>query len=56
MRLFGSANMAAVMDKFGLDDDTPIDSAMVSRSLENAQKKWKTIILKCVSMSWNMMM
>ncbi len=39
MRLFGSANMAAVMDKFGIDDEMPIDSAMVSKSLENAQKK-----------------
>lgn len=39
MRLFGSANIEGLMDKFGMDDDMPIENSMVSRALENAQKK-----------------
>lgn len=39
MRKFGSDRIAAVMDKVGMDDTTPIDSSMVSSSIERAQKK-----------------
>ena len=39
MRLFGGDNLAGMMDKLGMDDTTPIDSGMVTKSLENAQKK-----------------
>ncbi|HMM07003.1 MAG TPA: preprotein translocase subunit SecA [Clostridiales bacterium] len=39
IRIFGGDNMAAMMDRFGMDDTTPIDSKMVSKTIENAQKK-----------------
>ena len=39
IRIFGGDNMAAMMDRFGMDDSTPIDSKMVSKTIENAQKR-----------------
>jgi len=39
MRLFGSDNISGVMDKLGMDDSVPVEHSLVSRSIENAQKK-----------------
>lgn len=39
MRLFGSANIEGVMDRLGMDDDMPIANNLVSKAIENAQKK-----------------
>ncbi len=40
MRIFGaSERMAGIMNSLGLDDETPIENKLVSRSLESAQKK-----------------
>ncbi|MBR7552696.1 preprotein translocase subunit SecA [Allobacillus sp. GCM10007491] len=39
MRRFGSDNMKAMMDRFGLEEDQPIESKMVSRAVESAQKR-----------------
>ncbi len=39
MRRFGSDKMKATMERFGMDDSTPIQSRMVSRSVEGAQKR-----------------
>ncbi len=39
MRIFGGDRVKELMDRFGLDEDTPIESGMVTRQLENAQKK-----------------
>ncbi|NLC38657.1 MAG: preprotein translocase subunit SecA [Clostridia bacterium] len=39
MRLFGSDNIAGLMDKLGMDDSTPIDHPLISRSIETAQKR-----------------
>ncbi len=39
MRRFGSDNMKAMMDRLGLDEDQPIESKMVSRAVEGAQKR-----------------
>ncbi|MDQ0159640.1 preprotein translocase subunit SecA [Alkalibacillus salilacus] len=39
MRRFGSERMHAMMDRFGLNDDQPIESKMVSRAVESAQKR-----------------
>jgi preprotein translocase subunit SecA len=39
MRLFGSDNFTGIMDKLGMDDDMPIENSMVSRALENAQRR-----------------
>ncbi|MFS0575468.1 preprotein translocase subunit SecA [Sporosarcina sp. 179-K 3D1 HS] len=39
MRRFGSDQMKNMMTKLGMDDTTPIQSRMVSRSVESAQKR-----------------
>jgi len=39
MRLFGSDNIASVMDKLGMDEDEPIEHGLITRSIEQAQKK-----------------
>ena len=39
MRRFGSEQMKGMMTKLGMDDTTPIQSKMVSRSVESAQKR-----------------
>jgi len=39
MRLFGSENILGLMDKLGMDDSIPIENNIISRGIENAQKK-----------------
>ncbi len=39
MRLFAGQRVAAIMDKLGIDEDTPIEHQLVTRQIENAQKK-----------------
>ena len=39
MRLFGSERVQLMMDRLGLDEDTPIDQKMLSGAIENAQKQ-----------------
>ncbi|MBQ2114438.1 MAG: preprotein translocase subunit SecA, partial [Selenomonadales bacterium] len=39
MRLFGSENIASMMDKLGMDEDEPIEHKLITRSVEKAQKK-----------------
>jgi preprotein translocase subunit SecA len=39
MRLFGGDNIYSIMEKLGLDEDTPIDHPLISRAMESAQKK-----------------
>lgn len=39
MRIYGGDRIASIMDKLKVDDKTPIESRMISRSLEGAQKK-----------------
>ncbi|HOL18365.1 MAG TPA: preprotein translocase subunit SecA, partial [Bacillota bacterium] len=39
MRLFGGENIASLMDRFGLEEDVPIDHPLVSKAIERAQKK-----------------
>ena len=39
MRRFGSDNLRSMMDRLGMDDDQPIESKMVSRAVESAQKR-----------------
>jgi len=39
MRRFGSDNMRAMMQRLGMDDSQPIQSKMVSRAVESAQKR-----------------
>lgn len=39
MRIFGSDRMKSIMSTLGLPDDTPIENKIISRSIEQAQKK-----------------
>jgi len=39
MRIYGGERIASLMDRLKVDDDTPIESRMISKSLEGAQKK-----------------
>jgi len=39
MRIFGGDRVKEMMDRFGMEDDVPIESGLVSRQIENAQKK-----------------
>ncbi|MEC4675988.1 MAG: preprotein translocase subunit SecA, partial [Nitrospirota bacterium] len=39
MRIFGSDKISGLMGKLGMDEDIPIENRMVSRAIENAQKK-----------------
>ena len=39
MRLFGSDRIIGMVEKMGLDDDTPIDAGILSGSIESAQKR-----------------
>ncbi len=39
MRLFGSDNVIPLMEKLGMEENVPIEHPMISRAIENAQKK-----------------
>ncbi|MDD3365594.1 MAG: preprotein translocase subunit SecA, partial [Syntrophomonas sp.] len=42
MRLFGSTNIEGIMDRLGMDDSIPIENKLISKGIENAQKKVET--------------
>ena len=39
MRLFGSENARSIMERLGMDEDIPVEHPLISRAIENAQKK-----------------
>ncbi len=39
LRLFGSERIQNMMERLGVDDDTPLDQKMLSGAIENAQKQ-----------------
>ena len=39
LRIFGSGRLGGIMDKLGMEEDEPIEHSMVSRAIENAQRK-----------------
>ena len=39
MRLFASETISKIMDKLGMEEDEPIEHSLITRSIENAQKK-----------------
>lgn len=39
MRIFGSDRISGLMSRLGMDENVPIENKMVSRAIENAQKK-----------------
>ncbi|MEL7038055.1 MAG: preprotein translocase subunit SecA [Cyanobacteria bacterium J06592_8] len=42
LRIFGGDRVAGLMDRFQIDEDMPIESKLLTGSLENAQKKVET--------------
>ena len=39
LRLFSGDRMKAIMDRLGIDEDTPIEDKLLSRTIESSQKK-----------------
>ena len=39
MRLFGSDNISGIMDRLGLEEDQPIEHPLITRAIENAQRR-----------------
>lgn len=39
LRIFGGERIESIMGRLGVDENTPIESSIISRSIENAQKK-----------------
>ena len=39
LRIFGSDRISGVLEKLGMDEDEPIEHNMISRAIENAQRK-----------------
>jgi preprotein translocase subunit SecA len=39
MRLFAGERIASIMDRLGIDEDTPIEHSLVTRQIEGAQRK-----------------
>jgi len=39
LRIFGGEKISAIMDRIGLEEDQPIEHRMISRAIENAQKR-----------------
>jgi preprotein translocase subunit SecA len=39
LRIFGSDRISTIMDKLGMEEDEPIEHTMISKAIENAQRK-----------------
>ena len=39
LRIFGSDRISGIMDKLGMQEDEPIEHTMITRAIENAQRK-----------------
>jgi len=39
LRIFGSDRLSGIMDKLGMEEDEPIEHSMISKAIENAQRK-----------------
>ena len=39
LRIFGSDRITSIMEKLGMEEDEPIEHSMISRAIENAQRK-----------------
>ncbi len=39
MRIFGGDRVSGIMEKFGLDESVPLEAGVVSKAIENAQKR-----------------
>ena len=55
LRIFGGERVASLMNAFRVEDDMPIESALLTRSLEGAQKKVETYYYDIRKQFLNMM-
>jgi preprotein translocase subunit SecA len=39
LRIFGSDRISGIMDKLGMEEDEPVEHPMISKAIENAQRK-----------------
>ncbi|MCK4840039.1 MAG: preprotein translocase subunit SecA [Desulfobulbaceae bacterium] len=39
LRIFGSDRISGIMDKLGMEEDEPVEHQMISKAIENAQRK-----------------
>jgi preprotein translocase subunit SecA len=39
LRIFGSDRLSSIMDRLGMEEDEPIEHSMISKAIENAQRK-----------------
>lgn len=39
MRIFGGEQVQRIMDKFGMEEDVPLEAGMISKAIENSQKR-----------------
>ena len=39
LRIFGSDRIASIMERFGMEEGEPIEAGMISKAIENAQRK-----------------
>ncbi|MDR3630886.1 MAG: preprotein translocase subunit SecA [Desulfocapsaceae bacterium] len=39
LRIFGSGRISTIMEKLGMEEDDPIEHSMISKAIENAQRK-----------------
>jgi len=39
LRIFGSDRVSGIMDKLGMEEDEPVEHQMISKAIENAQRK-----------------
>ena len=39
MRIFGAERITGIMERLGMEEDVPIESPLINRAIENAQKK-----------------
>lgn len=56
LRIFGSDKIKSIMERLGVEDGEYIESKMVTRAVEKAQKKLKTCTMRVENISLNMTM
>ncbi len=56
MRLFGSENIMGLMDRLGMDDSQPVENKMITRGIENAQRRVEAYHFDLRKMCLNMIM
>jgi preprotein translocase subunit SecA len=54
MRIFGADRIQGIMGRLGMEEGEPIEHGLVTRAIENAQKKSKATTLISVNTCWNM--